>query len=218
MSPPFDLLPLLSKGLFVTVKIFFGSTVIAFIAAFSAGLAKISTNRMLRYSACIYVEIFRGTSALIQLFWLYYALPLFGVRLDAFAAGCIGLGLNIGAYGAEVVRGAVESIPKSQREAAVALNLNRFETMARIILPQACVQMLPPFGNLAIELLKSTSLVSLITLGDLTFQAQSIRSATFRTPEIFAIVLIIYFFLAATITFTFRIIEHKVGHNKGLHG
>ena len=218
MSPPFDLLPLLLKVLYVTIKVFFGSTVIAFIAAFSAGLAKNSTNRMLRYSACIYVEIFRGTSALIQLFWLYYALPLFGIRLDAFAAGCIGLGLNIGAYGAEVVRGAIESIPNSQREAAIALNLSYFQTMIRIIIPQAIVQMLPPFGNLSIELLKSTSLVSLITLSDLTFNAQIIRSATFRTTEVFIVVLVIYFLLAATLTVAIRFLEHNLGIYRNSHG
>ena len=127
MSPPFDLLPLLSVGLFVTLKIFFGSTIFAFIAAFCAGLAKKSTYRILRYSACTYIEIFRGTSAIIQLFWLYFALPLLGIRLDAFTAGCLALGLNTGAYGAEVVRGAIESIPNSQREAAVALNLSPFQ-------------------------------------------------------------------------------------------
>ena len=210
MSPPFDLLPLLSKGLFVTIKIFFGSMAIAFIAAFSAGLAKISTNKIIKYSACAYVEIFRGTSALIQLFWLYYALPFLGIRLDAFTAGCVGLGLNIGAYGAEVVRGAIESIPQSQREAAIALNLSPFQSLTQIIIPQAVVQMLPPFGNLAIELLKSTSLVSLITLNDLTFQAQSIRFATFKTTEVFIMVLLIYFFLAAILTLITRIVEHKL--------
>ena len=210
MTPPFDLLPLLCKGFLVTIKLFFGAMIIAGIAAFTAGLAKRSANKIIRFSACTYIEIFRGTSALIQLFWLYYALPFLGIRLDAFTAGCVGLGLNIGAYGAEVVRGAIESIPQSQREAAIALNLSPFQSLTRIILPQAFVQMLPPFGNLSVELLKSTSLVSLITLSDLTFQAQTIRSATFRTTEVFTMVLIIYFSLAGIITLITRLVENKL--------
>ncbi len=120
------------------------------------------------------------------------------------------LGLNIGSYGSEVVRGAIQSVPLDQREAAVALNFTPAQTMWRIILPQALVAMLPPFGNLLIELLKSTALVSLITLSDLTFEAQVIRAATFRSAEVFSVVLVLYFLVAQAMNRGVRALENRM--------
>ncbi|WP_142847694.1 ectoine/hydroxyectoine ABC transporter permease subunit EhuC [Telmatospirillum sp. J64-1] len=211
MLDVFDLLPLLLTGAVVTVQITVMGGALALVMAFAAGLGRLSRSAPIRWLSTVYVEFFRGTSALIQLFWLFYALPLLGVSLDPMVAAVIGLGLNIGSYGAEVVRGAVLAVPRGQYEAARALGFSRAQMLRRILVPQAIPAMVPPFGNLWIELLKATALVSLITLGDLTFQAQMLRTATLQTPLIFGTVLFIYFALAMVMVFIIRRIERRVG-------
>ena len=210
MPPPLDLLPSLLEGLVVTVEITLGAAAVAIFAAFLAGLGRLSPNPLLRASSRIYVDLFRGTSALVQLFWVYFALPLLGVRLDTMAAGIVVLGLNAGSYGSEVVRGAIQAVPREQYEAAAALNLSERQTMWRVILPQAALAMIPPFGNLFIELLKGTALVSLITLSELTFQGQILRAATLRSGEIFGLILVLYFLLALMISSGMKRLEHRL--------
>lgn len=210
MPPPVDLLPPLLQGLIVTVELTVGGALVACLAAFSGGLGRLSRYRVLRGVARAYIDLFRGTSALVQLFWVYFALPLLGITLTATTTGLLVLGLNTGAYGAEVVRGAIQAVPKAQREAALALNFTERQTLWRIVLPQATLAMLPPFGNLLIELLKNTALVSLITLSDLTFQGQILRAATLRSGEIFGLLLVLYFLLALSMTFGMRRLERKL--------
>lgn len=207
-----ELLPPLLEGAWLTVRITAVASLLAAMLALAAGLARLSPWRSLRAAAAIYVETFRGTSLLVQLFWLYFVLPLppFRVELEAFTVAILGLGLNIGAYGAEVVRSAIQAVPRSQIEASVALNMTPALRMRRIVLPQAALAMLPPWGNLMIELLKGTSLVSLITLGDLTFRASQLNAYTFRTVEIFTLVLVIYFLLAQAIAFAVRAAEKRL--------
>src|ERR1700754_3902178 len=161
-------LPALLKGAEVTAIIAVASMLLGAAFAFAAGLARFSGGRLLSCIAVIYIEIFRGTSLLVQLFWLYYALPLIGISFDPITTGVVGLALNIGAYGAEVVRGALKSVPDTQHEAARALNFGRGQALFHIVLPQAVVEMMPPFGNLAVQNLKDTALVSLISISDLT--------------------------------------------------
>jgi len=217
MLRPFDLLPPLLDGLWITVTITAGGAIVAAAAAFVAGLARLSPHCWLRVPALAYIELFRGTSALVQLFWAYFVLPLLGIQLQAITVGVLVLGLNIGAYGAEVVRGSIQAVPPDQYEAALALNFTERQAMWRIILPQALPTMLPPFGNLLIELLKSTALVSFITLGDLTFQGQMLRSTTLRSAEIFTLILILYFLMALGITYCVRRLEQRlaVGRDYG---
>lgn len=211
MSPPLDIFVQLLPGLWVTVELFLGGAALAAVCALTAGLARVSGETVWRVLAVMYVEVFRGTSALVQLFWFYFALPvLLGVRLPAIAAGILVLGLNIGAYGAEVVRGALQSVPRAQLEAALALNLTRGQCLRHVILPQALRAMLPPFGNLLIELLKSTALVSMITVTDLTRVGLFLRDDTLRTGEIFGALLAIYFGLSLTITFAVRRLERRL--------
>lgn len=217
MPQPLDLLPSLLQGLWITLMLTIGGALLAAVAAFSAGLARLSRSSWVSVPALVYIDLFRGTSALVQLFWAYFALPLLGIKLQAMTVGIAVLGLNIGAYGAEVVRGAIRAVPKAQHEAARALNLTERQTLWRIVVPQALPAMLPPFGNLLIELLKSTALVSLITLGDLTFQAQLLRTATLRSAEIFTLVLILYFLVALAITQGVRWLERRLnlGRDRG---
>jgi polar amino acid transport system permease protein len=202
------LLPLL-QGLGVTLQLTAAAAALAAPIALAAGLARASALAWLRWPAAVYVEVFRGTSALVQLFWFYFVLPFFGIQLTAFAAGTLVLALNTGAYGAEVVRGAVLAVPRGQREAAAALNLSRLQALRRVVLPQAIPAMLPPAGNLAIELLKNSALVSLITITELTFSAQLLRAETLRSAEIFSLVLVLYFAAALAITAGMRLLERR---------
>jgi polar amino acid transport system permease protein len=208
---PFDLLPALLRGLATTVELTVAGAALALVVALIAGVARSSSNIIIRTITGFYVEVFRGSSILVQMFWIFFVLPLppFNIELSALQAGILALGLNVGAYGAEVVRGAIRAIPRGQIEAATALNMPRGLMMRRVIIPQAMVRILPPFGNLLIELLKATSLASLITLSDVTFQALSLRQTVGRTTEVFGLVLIIYFLLAYPLTLGVRWLERQ---------
>ncbi|RJG24307.1 ectoine/hydroxyectoine ABC transporter permease subunit EhuC [Paenibacillus thiaminolyticus] len=210
-SAMLEYVPALLQGAWVTLQIVCFSMLLAFFCAFIAGLARLSKYRIIRLVSGVYVEVFRGTSLLVQLFWLYFALPmLLDIRMSAMAAAVLALGLNYGAYGSEVVRGSILSVPKGQYEAAVALNMSPWLRMRRIILPQAMALMLPSFGNLLIELLKGTSLVYFITLMDLTYQGMVLRSFdNSSTPQIFALLLLLYFIMAYSLTLGIRWVERR---------
>jgi len=205
----FDLVPILLRGLDVTVRLTLTSAALAFVIAIVAGLGRLSPFAPIRFLAGAYVEVFRGTSVLVQMFWFFFALPLFGITLTPFVAGVAALALNIGAYGAEIVRGAIRSVPDGQIEASIALNMTPGLRMRRVVLPQAFVLMLPPFGNLLIELLKATALVSLITIPDVTFQGVALQQTTGRTTEIFLWLLVLYFALAYPMTLAVRWVERR---------
>jgi polar amino acid transport system permease protein len=190
---------LLVQGGIVTVELTLAALVVGTACASIAGLARISNHTAVRAAARIYIEFFRGSSAFVQLFAAYYLLPFAGIYLSAFAAGVAVLGLNIGAYGAENVRSAVLSVNREQYEACTMLNLRRWQALRRVILPQALPVLVPLFGNNAVELLKATSIVSLITIADLTFQAQLVRFQTGDTVGPFATILVVYFVLALLI-------------------
>src|SRR6266404_182623 len=200
-------LPGLLQGTLTTVEITLGGCVLAVLAAVCAALLKMYGPWPLRWLAIAYIEVFRGTSALVQLFWLFFVLPHFGVTLAPLTVAILTLGLNVGAYGAEVVRGAVSAVPRGQWEATVALNMTRTQALRRIVLPQAMVAMIPPWGNLFIELLKATALVSLITISDLAFKAQEMNQTTMKTIDIFTLVLLIYLAISLTITIAMRLLE-----------
>lgn len=216
LTPPFDLLPALLKGVTITLEVTLLSAVLAFATAFVAGFGRLSRSRIVRVCTTVYVEIFRGTSLLVQLFWLFYALPLLGIELSPLLAGVVALGLNYGAYGSEVVRSAIEAVPRGQMEAAIALNLTRWQRMSKIIVPQAFAMMLPSFGNLLIELLKGTSLLSLITLADLTFQGMLLRTFdSSRTFQIFLLILVMYFLMAYPLTLWMKWLERRATAGRG---
>ncbi|MGH1482099.1 MAG: ectoine/hydroxyectoine ABC transporter permease subunit EhuC [Geminicoccales bacterium] len=188
--------PRLLSGTGVTLAQFFLAAVLGIAISLAMGLLKLSENKSLRGFAVTYIEIFRGTSLLVQLYWIFFVLPLFGITLEKFTAGYLAVAMNIGAYGAELVRGGILSVPKGQWEAATAINMSPAKRMWRIILPQALVNMLPPWGNLMIELLKGTALVSLISVADLMFEAKQINGTTFLSAQVFGAALIIYYILA----------------------
>lgn len=204
-------LPQLLRGATLTVEITLLGCALAVLMGLLAALARLYGPAPLRWLATAYVEVFRGTSALVQLFWLFFVLPQFGVTLAPFLVAVLALGLNVGAYGSEVVRGGILSVARGQWEAATALNMTRAEALRRIILPQAFSAMIPPWGNLFIELLKATSLVSLITLSDLAFRAQTLNQTTFQTVPIFTLVLLIYLVLSLALTIAMRYAETRAG-------
>jgi polar amino acid transport system permease protein len=216
MEQILGILPTLLRGTVVTVQLALASTVLGAILSFAAGIGKLSDNPLIRWLSIVYVEIFRGTSLLVQMFWLFFALPLLGVSLSPMLAGILALSLNIGAYGAEVVRGAIRSVAVGQYEAAVALNFSRRYALWHIVLPQALVEMMPPFGNLVVQNLKDTALVSLITLSDLTFRAQNLRNLTLETMPIFSLTLVIYFLLALVFIAVMRWLERVIAYRVGV--
>jgi len=200
-------IPGLLQGAWLTVQIAVVGCILAVAMATAAALLRLYGPAPLRWLSVVYVEFFRGTSALVQLYWLFFVLPDFGISMEPFSFAVLGLGLNVGAYGAEVVRGAIQGIHRGQWEATTALNMTRWQALRRIILPQAFVAMIPPWGNLFIELLKSTALVSFITLTDLTFRAKTLNDYSFKTIPIFTLALLMYLVLSLLITVGMRRLE-----------
>ena len=183
-------------GTVMTLKVLVCSIILYVIISMIFGLMRMSKNPIIQGTATIYIEFFRGTSLLVQLFWVYYVLPFFGISLEAFTAGVVALGLNFGAYGAEVVRGGILAVPKGQWEAAFALNFSPSKRMKNIIIPQIFPIILPPAANLTVELLKATALVALVTVVDLTFEARQINSITWLSVQCFGTALLIYYFIS----------------------
>ena len=183
-------------GTVTTLKVLVCSIILYVVISMIFGLMRLSKNPIIQSTATVYIEFFRGTSLLVQLFWVYYVLPFFGISLEAFTAGVVALGLNFGAYGAEIVRGGILAVPKGQWEAAFALNFSPSKRMKNIIIPQIFPIILPPAANLTVELLKATALVALVTVVDLTFEARQINSITWLSVQCFGTALLIYYFIS----------------------
>ena len=183
-------------GTLTTLGQFGLAALVAIVAALISGLMKMAQSKTVRGIAIVYIEIFRGTSLLVQLYWFYFVLPLFGVTLEKFTVGFLTVGLCYGAYGAELVRGAIQAVPRGQWEAALALNMSPAKRMQRIILPQALVAILPPWGNLMVEILKGTALVALISVADLMFETRQINNNTYLSAQAFGTALVIYYIFA----------------------
>jgi len=214
---------ILMRGVIVTVQVLIGSVALGTVMSLVMGVARLSPRRWVRNAALVYIEFARGISAIILLFWVFYAVPiLFGIRaMSPMVAGILALGLNMGAYGAEIVRGAIQAVPKGQSEATVALNMTDRQRLRHVVLPQAIPIILPPYGNLSIEILKGTALVSLITLNDLAFRVQQIRQNRVRSadpvqmPILYLNALVIYLILAQLIAWVFRILERRSARRFG---
>jgi polar amino acid transport system permease protein len=206
---------LLVQGAWITIQLTVYGSALALVLALVFGIAGTSQHRAVRVLNRVYVELFRGAPALVLMFWFFYSLPNVGLELVPMFAGVLALGLNVGAYGAEVVRGAIQSVPRAQYEATVALNFRPVQRLRRVLLPQAVALMLPPFGNLLIELMKGTALVSLISIVDLTFSAQKIRTNTGETLWTFTTILVIYFVIAQLLQLFVRYAERRTDRMLG---
>ncbi|MFD1831779.1 ectoine/hydroxyectoine ABC transporter permease subunit EhuC [Streptomyces desertarenae] len=197
-------------GIWITVQVTVYSAALAAAVAFAVGIMRTSELWIVRFLSGAYFEVFRGASALVFMFWLFFALPIaFGWQLVPLWAGVLALGLTYGAYGSEVVRGALAAVSPAQREAGIALSFTRRQRLRRIELPQAWPEMIPPFNNLSIELLKGTALVSVISVADMTFAANLIRFTTNESAPVYTLLLAMYFVLAFVITRGMRLLERK---------
>ncbi len=213
-----EALPSYMTPLVVTLSATVFGSLFALVVAFGLGLMAGSRLLILRGVARTIIEFFRGTSLVVQLFWFVVVIPqLFQVRFDAvIMVAILALGMNYGAYAAEVVRGSIAAVPQGQLEACVALNFSYWQKMRLVIIPQAWPEMIPPLSTLAILLLKGSSLVSLVGLADLTFHAQVMG----RRPDqemLFhlGMILVMYFILSYLVASGMRFLERRAKRGIG---
>jgi len=188
----FRVLPVFIEAAWTTVEISLIALAIGLAVAAIVTGARLSQVWAARFAGAAYVSLFRGTPALIQIFLLYFGGPQVGIQLEPFAAGAIALGLNIAAYMAESMRGAIQTVDRGQSEAARSLGFGRGQTMAWIVLPQAAKLMIRPLGVNAVALVKGTALVATISVVDLTYTAQRFIGSTYKPFEIFAVTAVLY--------------------------
>jgi ectoine/hydroxyectoine ABC transporter permease protein EhuD len=191
-----EYLPELFRGALVSVELTFCVMLISLVFGLIIALMRLSRLRLPRVLSTIYVEAVRGTPCLLQLFYIYFVLPAFGIRFDPFTAGVIGLSVNYSAYLSEVYLAGIIAVPRGQLEASQALGMSRAKMMRLIILPQAIRVVVPPLGNYFISLFKDTSLVSIVTVKELMFTGQIIAATNFQYFTIFTIIGIIYLSLS----------------------
>ncbi|OSB18573.1 amino acid ABC transporter permease [Clostridium sporogenes] len=203
-------LPFLLKATLVTIKITLLSFIVAIILAFIVGVLRTyKFSKILDLILNAYVEIFRGSPLLIQLFFIYYGLPSVGIAMDAEVAAVIGLALNGAAYMSEIIRAAILSIDRGQEEAGFSLGYTRFQNLRYIILPQAVQISVPPLVNGFSSLLKDTSLVSVISITELTRSGNLIYSRTARPFEVYLTLGLFYFVLTYIVSLCSKFIEKR---------
>ncbi|QJT01937.1 ectoine/hydroxyectoine ABC transporter permease subunit EhuC [Streptomyces asoensis] len=202
---------LVLRGIWATVQLLVFSALLGAAVSFVVGIARTHRLWIVRFLAGFYTEVFRGTSALVMIFWVFFVLPpAFGWQLVPMWAGTLALGLTYGAYGAEIVRGGLQAVDPAQREGGIALGFTPGQRMRKILLPQAVPEMIPPFSNLLVELLKGTALVSVMGMGDLAFSGNLVRLALQESAEIYTYVLLIYFVIAFLLTRVMRGLENHL--------
>lgn len=201
----------LLAGVIFTSQVTLYSLILALAIGLLVSTLTLAKNRFVSAVAQLYVEFFRNTPALVQLLWVYYALPLFfGVELTALTSCVIALGMNSGAYMAEIFRAGIQSVDEGQIEAARSLGMSHLQTMRKIVLPHAVRTMIPPFVNQTVSLVKWSSLVSVVGVADLTYRAQLLSTQLFRPIEIFTFTAAIYFGLCAVLTYFSRYLEKRL--------
>ncbi len=201
--------PDLWAGVQLTVFLTCGSMAIALVLGLLLALARISPSRALRLPTVLFVEVIRGSPLLLQLFYIYYVLPLIGIRLTPIQAGLAGLSINYGAYLSEVFRAGIAAVDRGQWEAADALGLGRGWTMRLVVLPQAVRIVVPPVGNYFVSLFKDTALVSTISIAELMFRGQLIAADTFKYMRIYTVVFGIYLAISIPASLAVRYLERR---------
>lgn len=205
-----NLWPLARAALTMTIPLTIISFVIGLVIALAVALARLSPNVVLSNIARFYISIIRGTPLLVQLFIVFFALPEFGVKIDPFPAAVIAFSLNVGGYAAEIIRSAIQSIPKGQWEAAETIGLNYTGTLRRIILPQAARVAVPPLSNTLISLVKDTSLASTILVTELLRQAQIVAAPTFEFFALYGTAAIYYWVICLVLSFGQSRLERRL--------
>jgi polar amino acid transport system permease protein len=209
-----EFLPYLLAGTWVTVQLTIVSMAIALVLGLFLGMARASERALLRLPAATFIDIMRGTPLILQIFYIYYALPLIGIELEAFISGVIALSLNYAAYLGEVFRSGIQAIPKGQWEASYSLGLPQRLTMQKIVLPQALRIVIPPAGNYFIALFKDSALVSVISLSELMRSGQLLAATTYKHFEIFTMVAVIYLAVSYPASWLVSWLERRfrIGH------
>ena len=205
-----DSAPFLLKGTLFTLQLSLGGMVFGLILGFILALMRLSHFWPLSWISRFYVSVFRGTPLIAQLFMIYYGLPQFGIELDPIPAAMIGLSLNTAAYTSETLRAAISSIEKGQWEAAASIGMSPWQTLRRVILPQAARTALPPLGNSFIGLVKDTSLAATIQVPELFRQAQLVTSRTLEVFTMYLAASVIYWVLATVLSFLQNRLEDRV--------
>jgi len=203
-------IPLLARGTLVTLQISLIAGVLACIIGFALGLASLSNLRPVRWVISAYVDFVRGTPLLIQVFLVFFALPVIGIRFDEIWAGIIALAFNTSAYIAETVRGGVGSVERGQTEAAKSIGMFRWQILGYILLPQALRPMLPPLTNELISMTKNTSLLSVISVYELTRAGQAIISTHFVPFEIYFMIALYYYVVVSAVAYLSRVLEKRL--------
>lgn len=204
-----DYLPLLIEGVWLTLVVTFFSVMLSTFLGFVWAVMAWTGNPILVAISRGFVTIIRGIPIIVQLFYIYFVMPEIGINLSAMQAGIIGLGIAYSAYQAENFRAGIEAIDKGQIEAAHSIGMTDHLVMRRVIIPQAIRIVLPPFGNTIIMILKDSSLVSTITVAELTRQGQLIAASTFDNMTVFTLVALIYLALSLPLTFLTRHLEKR---------
>jgi His/Glu/Gln/Arg/opine family amino acid ABC transporter permease subunit len=201
----------LLSGIEVTLLVTAAALTSGLLLGLIVALARMSKRRWLQVPAIAYIEVFRNTPALIQLMWVYYCLPILtGLEMSAAVSVTFALAVNGAAYIAEIIRGGIQGVDAGQVEAARTLGLSHLQTMRKIVLPQAFRRMIPPFVNESVSILKFSSLVSVLGVADLTYQANVLATTTFRPIEIFTFIAVIYFGLCGALSYFARRLELRL--------
>jgi His/Glu/Gln/Arg/opine family amino acid ABC transporter permease subunit len=203
-----SIVPLLS-GVRITVLFTIIVMITVLIASVPVALARMSEHRLIRWTATIYVNVFRATPLLIQLIYIYYALPAFGIRLSPFMAGFVGLTLHYIPFIAEVYRSGIQAIPQGQRDAAQALGLGPWLINRKVIFPQAFKIVIPSVGNYFVSLVKDTSLLSILTVTELVFSGELIASRTYDYFTEYTLVFVFYLVLGSVAIYVVHLVERR---------
>ncbi|MGE0313050.1 MAG: ectoine/hydroxyectoine ABC transporter permease subunit EhuD [Lautropia sp.] len=206
-----EFLPILLQGAVVTVQVTVLSFVLSSVIGLVFALMKVSHWRTLALAGGTIVNVIRGLPIIVQLFYIYFVLPDFGIQLSAFQAGVIGLGIAYSAYQAENFRAGIEAVDHGQVEAAQAIGMRRPLIMRRVVLPQAFRIALPPYGNTLVMMLKDSSLVSTITVAEMTRAGQLIASSTFQNMTVYTLVALLYLAMSLPLVWMLRQLEKRLG-------
>ncbi|NHN32742.1 amino acid ABC transporter permease [Paenibacillus agricola] len=200
----------LLKGAYYTLYITIVSMFFGFFLALILAIARLKGNLLISSIARVYVSIFRGTPILVQIFIVYFGLPDYGIKFGPLTAACVALSLNIAAYLSETFRGAIVSVSKGQTEAALSLGLSPWQTMRRIVLPQAARVAIPPMGNTFIGILKETSLVSIVTVTELLRSAQLLIANYYIAMPFYIAIAIMYWIMSLVFSAILNRIEDNL--------
>lgn len=211
-SQTFNFLPEFFESMQLTAAASVLSFALAFVFGVIGALCRRSTIAPLRWLGAVYVEVIRNTPVLVQIFLIYFGLPSFGIRLGPFSSGVAALSINAGAYLTEIIRAGLQAVPPGQVEAARSLSLNRRDAFRFVVFPQAVRYVYPPVVNQFVQIILGSSLLSAVTLHELTYTAKVINSQTLQTMQVFTVALALYLVLTNLVGFGADLLGRAVFH------